>query len=145
MRSSPGRVIAVGLGLGLYMTVLGWLGNNLLLGADWDRAGELAANNVVLPYPDLAREIVSLVFDFVYGLTMAWLYSKTSDRSLGFSAKFQAVFWLATLIVFYVAAVNSRFVPWEVAWKTTLLGLVIAIPIVFVLPRLIPAWSPRAT
>jgi hypothetical protein len=145
MGASLGRVIGVGLGLGLYMTVLGWLGNNLLLGADWDRAGELAANNVVLPYPDLAREIISLAFDFVYGLTMAWLYSKTSDRSLGFSAKFQFVFWLATLIVFYVAAVNSRFVPWEVAWKTTVLGLVIAAPIVFVLPRLLPAWTPRAT
>jgi hypothetical protein len=145
MGASLGRVIGVGLGLGLYMTVLGWLGNNLLLGADWDRAGELAANNVVLPYPDLAREIVSLTFDFVYGLTMAWLYSKTGDRSLGFSAKFQAVFWLATLIVFYVAAVNSRFVPWEIAWKTTALGLVIAIPIVFALPRLIPAWTPRTS
>jgi hypothetical protein len=145
MGASLGRIIGVGLGLGLYMTILGWLGNNLLLGADWDRAGELAANNVVLPYPDLAREIVSLVFDFVYGLTMTWLYSKTGDRSLAFSAKFQSVFWLATLIVFYVAAVNSRFVPWEVAWKTTLLGLVIAIPIVFMLPRLIRAWTPRAS
>jgi hypothetical protein len=141
MAASRGRVIAVGLGLGLYMTVLGWLGNNLLLGADWDRAGQLAANNVVLPYSDLAREIVSLVFDFVFGLTMTWLYSKTSDRTTGFSLKFQAVFWLATLVVFYAAAVNSRFVPWEVAWKTTALGLVIAIPIVFVLPRLIPPWT----
>jgi hypothetical protein len=145
MGASLGRVIGVGLGLGLYMTVLGWLGNNLLLGADWDRAGELAANNVVLPYPDLAREIISLVFDFLYGLTMTWLYSKTSQRSLIFSAKFQAVFWLATLVIFYVAAVNSRFVPWEVAWKTTVLGLVIAIPIIFVLPRLIPAWTPRTS
>jgi hypothetical protein len=144
MGTSTGRVIAVGLGLGLYMTVLGWLGNNLLLGADWDRASALAANNVALPYPDLAREIISLVFDFVYCLTMTWLYSKTSDRSLGFSAKFQFVFWFATLVVFYVAAVNSRFVPWEIAWKTTLLGLLIAVPIVFVIPRLIPAWTPRA-
>jgi hypothetical protein len=137
------RVIVVGLGLGLYMTVLGWLGNNLLLGADWDRAGEVAANNVVLPYPDLAREIISLLFDFVYCLTMTWLYSKTIDRSIGFSMKFQAVFWFATLVVFYVAAVNSRFVPWEVAWKTTALGLVIVIPIVFLLPRLIPPSAPK--
>lgn len=135
----------MGLALGLYMTALGWLGNNLLLGADWDRASELAANNVELPYPDLAREIISLIFDFFYGLAMTWLYSKTSDRSLVFSTKFQAVFWLTTLGVFYLAAVNSRFVPWEVAWKTTVLGLVIAIPIIFVLPRLIPAWTPRAS
>jgi hypothetical protein len=145
MGASLGRVVIVGLALGLYMTALGWLGNNFLLGAEWDRAGELAANNVVLPYSDLTREIISLTFDFVFCLTMTWLYSKTADRSIGFSVKFQAVFWLATLVIFYVAAVNSRFVPWEIAWKTTVLGLAIAIPIVFLLPRLIPAWAPRAT
>lgn len=144
MGASFGRIIGVGLALGLYMTVLGWLGNNLLLGADWDRAGELAANKVVLPYPDLAREGISLIFDFVFGLTMTWLYAKTSDRSLGFSLKFQMVFWLATVIVFYVAAINSRFLPWEVAAKTTALALAIAVPIVFMLPRLIPAYAPKA-
>jgi hypothetical protein len=135
-----GRIVAVGLGLGLYMTVLGWLGNNLLLGADWDRASALGVNNVVLPYPALAREIISLVFDFVFCLGMTWLYAKTSDRSLSFSAKFQLVYWTVTLVVFYAAAINSRFVPWEVAVKTTVLGLTMVIPIIFVMPRLVPAW-----
>jgi hypothetical protein len=144
MGASAGRVIAVGLLLGLYMTVLGWLGNNLLLGGDWDRAGLLAANQVVLPYPDLAREMISLVFDFVYGICMAWLYSKTSDRSLGFSLKFAAVFWTVTVIILYVAVINSRFLPWDVAVKTTLLALAIGVPIVFVLPRVLPAYVPRA-
>ncbi len=144
MGASAGRVAAVGLLLGLYMTIFGWLGNNLLLGDDWDRAGELAANSVVLPYPDLAREGISLVFDFVYGLCMAWLYAKTSDRSLGFSLRFAAVFWTTSVIVFYAAAVNARFLPWDIAAKTTLLALAIGVPIVFVLPRVLPPNVPRA-
>lgn len=143
MGASTGRVVTVGLLLGLYMTTLGWLGNNLLLGDDWDRAGELAANAVVLPYPGFVREGISLVFDFVYGLCMAWLYSKTSNRSLGFSFRFAAVFWLVTVITLYVAVVNSRFLPWEIAAKTTLLALAIGVPIVFVLPRVLPAYTAR--
>lgn len=35
---SLGKVIAWGLLYGLFMTVTGWLGNNLLLAADWDPA-----------------------------------------------------------------------------------------------------------
>lgn len=138
MKASVSRILTVGLLLGLYMNVFGWLGNNLLLGADWDRAGELAANNVTLPYPRWVREVVSLVFDFSYGLSMTWLYAQTRDRSLKFSFQFAAVFWFATVIVLYVAMVNSRLLPWEVSAKTTLLALAIGVPIIFALPRIIP-------
>lgn len=139
MREVFVRIFLIGLALGLYMNLLGWLGNNLLLGSGWDAAGLLITTDVQLPYPPLARELISLAPDFIYGLTMAWLYAQTSDRSLLFSFKFAAVFWTATVGVVYLAIVNSRFLPIEIAVQTTILALAIGAPIVFVLPRLLPA------
>ncbi len=132
------RVFLVGLGLGFYMNLLGWLGNNLLLGAGWDAAGALISTEVRLPYSPLARELITLAPDFIYGLAMAWLYAQTSDRSIQFSFKFAAVFWTATVGVVYLAIVNSRFLPVDIAVQTTLLALAIGLPIVFALPRLLP-------
>ena len=138
MAASTGRIVAVGLGAGLFFNILGWLGNNLLLGADWDSASALATNAVTLPYPRLVREIVSLVPDFLFGLTMAWFYSRTVDRTPIGTFKFVLVYWLATVGVLYLAIVNSKLLPWQVCVKTSLLALILFLPAVWLLPRYIP-------
>ena len=143
MASSSTRIVVVGLCFGLFFNLLGWVGNNLLLGEDWHAAGALAANSVQLPYPKLTREIVSLAPDFIYGLTMAWLYSRTSDRSTGGTAKFVFVYWLATVAVVYLAVVNSKLLPWQVSVKTSLLALILFIPAVWLLPRYIGTEAQR--
>ena len=135
--ASTGRILVVGLCFGLFFNLLGWVGNNLLLGGDWDAAAALAVNSVELPYSRLAREIVSLVPDFVYGLTMVWLYSGTVDRSTGGTASFVFVYWLATVAIVYLAVVNSKFLPWEVSVKTSLLALILFLPAIWLLPRYI--------
>lgn len=133
-----GRAILWGLSYGLFMTVTGWLGNNLLLGVDWDRASQLAANQVVLPYPGIVREIISLVFDFLHMVLLFWIFSRFQDRSFGSALKLTLVFYFATLVIMYLAIVNSRLLPWEVSLKTTLLGLVLALPAAWILPRVFP-------
>lgn len=133
------RVLAVGLALGLFFNLLGWIGKNLLLGSDWDAAAKVATNAVQLPYSSLTREIVSLAPDFIYGVTMAWLYSRTVDRSGPGTAKFVLVYWIATVAVVYLAIVNSRMLPWEVSIKTAVLALILFLPSIWLLPRFIGA------
>ncbi len=133
-QSTLGKVVLWGMLYGLFMTVVGWLGNNLLLAADWDRAAQLAANNVVLPYPRIVREIISLVFDFLHMVLLFWIFSRFQDRSFASALKLTLVFYVATLVVTYLAIVNSGLLPWEVSLKTTLLGLVAALPAAWVMP-----------
>jgi hypothetical protein len=51
--------------LGVALNALGWLGNNLLLGAAWDAANAGAAAGLAPPWPPLVREIVTLLSDFI--------------------------------------------------------------------------------
>jgi hypothetical protein len=139
MKTPLMKVLITGLLFGVFFNALGWLGNNLWLGADWKRAAASVANEVVLPYSRLAREAISLVFDFVFGITMCWMYARTSDRSFVAAFKFVVVYWLATVGTMYLAIVNSRLLPWEVSLKTSLLALVLFLPAAFILPRVFKA------
>ena len=130
------RIIIIGLAFGLVFNIFGWFGKNLWLGEDWDAASRVASNSVELPYPGLVREIISLLPDFIYGVTMVWLYSKTADRSTAGTASFVFVYWLATVAVVYLAIVNSKFLDWEISVKTSLLALVLFAPSILILPRL---------
>lgn len=76
---SPGwsRVLRVGLTAGLLMNVLGWIGNQLLLGPLWKDAIQTV---VPLRSRTWVNEVVSLVPDLLYGVAIAWLVWKILFR-----------------------------------------------------------------
>lgn len=48
---SPGRIIWLGFAYGVLFNILGWLGNNLLLGEDWDAANAAVKAGFAAPWP----------------------------------------------------------------------------------------------
>jgi len=59
------RILRVGLAAGLLMNVLGWIGNQLLLGPLWKDAVQAI---VPVRSRTWVNEVVSLVPDFMYGI-----------------------------------------------------------------------------
>ena len=123
------RALRVGLVLGLYYNILGWLGNVFLLGPLWQDA---IARLPSTPWRDSPwRDAISLVPDFVYGIavsfgyiTLAHIYGATIGAALR-----------ATLFVFIVGALttylgiaNSGLLPWTISTATTTLALVVFLP-----------------
>lgn len=110
---------------GVVFNVLGWLGNNMILGADWAAASAGVKAGFAAPWPPIVKEIVSLVSDFIYAFAMVWVFSNAREKSAGFAIKLAFVVWLAGAALTYLVLVNSGFLPLMVAAKTSLLALAI--------------------
>jgi len=98
---SPGwhRILRVGLAAGLLMNVLGWIGNQLVLGPLWRDAIQTV---VPLRSRTWVNELVSLVPDFMYGIAIAWLFA-------GLAA--------ATTLVGLVASVPTAWLVWKILFR----------------------------
>lgn len=89
------RILRVGLAAGLLMNVLGWIGNQLVLGPLWKDAIQTV---VSLRTRTCVNEVVSMVPDFIYGIAIAWLF---------------AVLAVATTLVGLVSAVPTGWLVWK--------------------------------
>lgn len=119
------RLIWLGLAFGLGFNVLGWLGNNLLLGADWDAANAGVRAGFAAPWPGLMREAVTLVSDFAYAFALVWLFANARRQTVGFAVRLSVALWLVGVALLYLVMVNAGFLPVGVAVKTSLLALAI--------------------
>lgn len=141
MSSSPEhakpRILLWTLVFGLIFNILGWLGNNLLLGELWDEAGVAMQPDFVAPWPPLVKEGVSLLSDFIYAFALVWIFANAKDKTLTFALKLAFVIWLAGAALVYLVMVNSGFLPLEISLKTSLLALVIFLAAAPLLPAVI--------
>jgi membrane associated rhomboid family serine protease len=100
-----GHILRAGLAAGLLMNVLGWIGNQLVLGPLWqDAIGAV----VPLRSRTWINEIVSLVPDLIYGIAIAWLFAvlaETRGRGLGTA--------LTAALVGLVASVPTGWLVWR--------------------------------
>jgi hypothetical protein len=80
------------------------------------RRGRCSDPDFTPPYAGIAREAMTLVPDLLYAFMFVWLLSRMRTQS---------VFAALGVFVTYLAMVTSGFLPWELAVKTSLLGLVI--------------------
>lgn len=110
---------------GVAFNLLGWAGNNLLLGDLWDMAGDQAKAGFAAPWPPIVKEIVTIVSDFVYAFAMVWMFANARRQTVLFAIQLSIVVWLAGAALVYLVLVNSGFLPLEVSIKTSLLALVI--------------------
>ncbi|MBX3703066.1 MAG: hypothetical protein KF822_04780 [Steroidobacteraceae bacterium] len=128
------RILPWTLAFGLLWNVLGWLGNNLLLGEAWDAVAAQLAPSFAAPWGGLVRELASLASDFVYAFAFVWLFARMRTQTGGSAIALVLVIWLAGAATTYLAIVNSGFLPLSIAVKTGTLALVIFVATAPLLP-----------
>jgi len=127
-RVAPARIVRVGLAAGLLLNILGWIGNQLVLGPLWKDAILQVAP---LRNRTWVNELVSLVPDFVYGVAMAWLFVVlATQRGMSFRTALTAALavWLVAVVPTYLGIANSGLLPPGLAFATTVVGLLACIP-----------------
>lgn len=137
-----GRILRVGLAAGLLMNVVGWIGNQLVLGPLWKDAIQTV---VPLRSRTWVNELVSLVPDFIYGIAIAWLYVELAhNRGPGFGTAIAAalVVWTVTVVPTYLGIANSGLLPFGLAAATTVVGVVSAIPTAWLVWKWLPTKDP---
>ena len=130
-------LIIVALVSGLYLNALGWLGNAVILQADWKAAAGQIGQALDLPWPALVRELLTLVSDFVYAFALVWIYAALVPghrAPVRLALELIVLVWLTTVGMTYLALVNSGFLPVGIAWKTSLWALVTFLPLAMFLP-----------
>jgi hypothetical protein len=123
-----GRILRVGLAAGLLMNLVGWVGNQLVLGPLWKDAIRTV---VPLRNRTWVNELLSLVPDFIYGIAIAWLYvelARSRGPGLGTAIIAALVVWAVTVVPTYLGIANSGLLPVGLAAATTVVGVVSAIP-----------------
>ena len=119
---------------GLLWNILGWLGNNLLLGEAWDAVGARLVPSFAAPWNGLVRELVSLASDFIYAFAFVWLFARMRGQTMRSAIGLVLVIWLAGAATTYLAIVNSGFLPLSIAARTGFLALVIFVVTAPLLP-----------
>ena len=132
------RIIAVGLLVGFLLNLTGWLGNNLLLGSMWELVS--VPEYSAAWRGTLWRELFSLLPDFVYGMSIAWLCARLRLAYHTMTAAALRVGILVSLvggITTYFAIANSGFILWPLAFASFALVLVTKIPLAIIAGRLL--------
>lgn len=117
------RIVLWTVVFGIALNILGWLGNNLLLGDLWDQANADVKAGFAAPWPDVVREIITIISDFIFAFAMVWVFSNAQSKSVGFALKLAIVIWVAGPALFYLVMVNAGFLPVEISVKTSILAL----------------------
>ena len=128
------QVLLGTLAFGLLWNILGWLGNNLLLGEAWDAVGARLVPSFAAPWNGLVRELVSLASDFIYAFAFVWLFARVREQTMRSAIGLVLVIWLAGAATTYLAIVNSGFLPLSIAARTGFLALVIFVVTAPMLP-----------
>ena len=128
------QVLLGTLAFGLLWNILGWLGNNLLLGEAWDAVGARLVPSFAAPWNGLVRELVSLASDFIYAFAFVWLFARVREQTMRSAIGLVLVIWLAGAATTYLAIVNSGFLPLSIAARTGFLALVIFVVTAPLLP-----------
>ena len=133
-----GRILWVGLLVGLLLNLTGWLGNNFLFGALWEEVGAAGAT---LPWRNsIWKDVFSFVPDFVYGIAIAWLFVSIRPRFRSFvTASIATGLFVSVVggITTYFAIANSGFVPWKLALLSFVLVIGTKFPLALLAGRML--------
>jgi hypothetical protein len=135
---SNGKILRVGLLVGLLLNFSGWLGNNFLLGSMWAR---LEVSDAGAEWRALIwRDVFSFVPDFVYGVAIAWLCAALRPASAGWiGASLKSGIFVAIIggIVTYFAVANSGFITWPLAFASFVLVVATKLPLALLAGRML--------
>jgi hypothetical protein len=122
---------------GVLLNLFGWLGNVFILGDAWDAASEGVKVGFTPPWPSLVHELMTAVSDFIYAFALVWFYANSKRQNLTSALTIAFIIWVAGVVVTYLAIVNSGFLPWGIAVKTSILALTTFMVAAFFLPLLV--------
>lgn len=109
------QLLWTGLVIGLILNLLGWFGNQIVLGDLWDRA---VTQVTPLRTRTLANEVISLVPDFIYGVALTWTSAAIAPRfGWGWGAALRAsvLIWVVGAFTTYLGLSNSELLPVQLA------------------------------
>jgi len=131
-------ILGAGVVIGFALNLMGWLGNVFLLGPMWQRAFVGATSTDWRDSP--WRDLFSLLPDFIYGITVCWLYVALIPRygaSLTTALRASALIAMVGVVTTYFGIANSGLLPWSISAATTLLALVTFVPGAWLVDRLL--------
>lgn len=117
------RILLWTIVFGIALNILGWLGNNLVLGDLWDQANADVKAGFSAPWPDVVHEIITIVSDFIFAFVLVWVFANARRKTIAFALSLAVVIWVAGPALFYLVMVNSGFLPVEISVKTSILAL----------------------
>lgn len=123
--SKDPRILLWTIVFGVAFNLLGWLGNNFLLGDLWNAVGSEVKSGFTPPWPPVVKEIVTVISDFIYAFAMVWVFANSRRQTADFALQLAFVIWLAGAALVYLVLVNGGFLPVGIALKTSLLALAI--------------------
>lgn len=122
---------------GVFLNLVGWLGNVFILGDAWDAASEGVKAGFTPPWPPLVHELLTAVSDFVYAFALVWLFANSKRQNITTALSIAVIVWFAGVVVTYLAIVNSGFLPVGIAVKTSILALTTFLVAAFFLPMFV--------
>jgi len=135
------RIISLGFGIGVFLNLVGILGNGVLLRQAWADAIPVRPAQAMTGAMSTA---VSLSSDFVFGLALVWLYAAMLPRfgaTFATGARAALVIWILGVAVPYVGIVRIGWLPAGITVATALVALVGFVPAVWLTVRFYPATS----
>jgi hypothetical protein len=118
------RIVWLGLGLGVFLNIIGIVGNGVLLEEAWARAIPVRPATAMTGWPSVA---VSLLSDFIFGPSLVWLYAAMSPRfgaNIWTATRAAAVVWVLGVAVPYLGIVRIGWLPAGVVAGTAAVALV---------------------
>ena len=129
------RIIWLGLGLGLFLNVVGVVGNGIFLREAWVQAIPVRPAHAMTGWPSVA---ISLVSDFIFGPLLVWLYAAMVPRfgaNIWTATRAAAIIWMLGVAVPYLGIVRIGWLPPGIAAGTSAVALFGLLPAAWLVVR----------
>lgn len=129
------RILGLGLVIGVYLNIMGALGNGLLLKNAWALAIPVRPENTMTGWPSV---LVSLLSDFIFGPAIVWLYASIKPRfGDGFTTAMRAamIIWILGVAVPYLGIVRIGWLNAGITAATSAVALVSFVPAAWLAAR----------
>lgn len=129
------RIVWLGLGLGVFLNIVGIVGNGLLLREAWAEAIPVRPARAMTGWPSVA---ISLLSDFVFGPLLVWLYAAMLPRfgsNIWTAIRAATVIWVLGVAVPYLGIVRIGWLPAGVVTGTSVVALAGFLPAAWLVAR----------
>ena len=129
------RIVWLGLGLGVFLNIIGIVGNGILLRDAWAQAVPSRPAHAMTGWPSVA---ISLLSDFIFGPSLVWLYAALLPRfgaNIWTAIRAAAVIWVLGVAVPYLGIVRIGWLPVGVVTATSAVALAGFLPAAWLVVR----------
>ena len=135
-----GRIVLVGLLIGVVLNVLGAVGNSTLLRPAWRAAVPHTPVSSLSTVQIIFGTAMATVSDFIFAIAFAWVYVAIQPRygpGIGTAARAAVLIWIVGVVVYYIVEVSDGTLPLGISLATTTLALLTFVPAVWIACKLL--------